>query len=302
MIPKFPEFKKLEFSDKPDVDNIVRKYPPYSDFNYTSMFCWNIGGKMEISELNSNLVVKFTDYVTSEQFYSFLGNNVVNDSARKILLHALYEDVNPILKLIPATSVEGLDERVFDIQEDRENFDYLYNVNFLAAYHGRPYETKRNLVNRLMKFHPQVESKEIDIADKATQEKIIQLIDVWEKNKLNDDKLVDKEREIVALKNLFSVAEDLELISIGVYDSEELIGFSINEPLLGGYAITHFAKSDANYPGIYAFLMRESCRKILWYDKGILNYEQDLGIPSLRFSKESFRPVSFLKKYTVRLK
>ncbi len=36
MIPKFPNFKKIELSDRADVEKFTLKYPPYSDFKKLS--------------------------------------------------------------------------------------------------------------------------------------------------------------------------------------------------------------------------------------------------------------------------
>ena len=49
MLPTFPEFKPLELSDKNDVENFTSKFPPYSDFNFVSMWCWDIKEEMRIS-------------------------------------------------------------------------------------------------------------------------------------------------------------------------------------------------------------------------------------------------------------
>ena len=85
MIPEFPQFKNLELTDKKEVEKITGKYPPYSDFNFVSMWSWDIKGEMRLSILNGNLVVRFTDYITGNPFYSFLGNNEVNDTVEKLL-------------------------------------------------------------------------------------------------------------------------------------------------------------------------------------------------------------------------
>ncbi|MFH1170731.1 MAG: hypothetical protein V1704_04200 [Candidatus Vogelbacteria bacterium] len=45
------------------------------------MWSWDVNGEMRISELNGNLVVRFNDYLTGEPFYSFLGDNEVNEMA-----------------------------------------------------------------------------------------------------------------------------------------------------------------------------------------------------------------------------
>ena len=80
MIPEFPEFKKLELSDKEEVEKITSKFPPYSDFNFVSMWSWNIENKIWISQLYGNLVVHFTDYLTDG---TFLSSSFRKDSFRK---------------------------------------------------------------------------------------------------------------------------------------------------------------------------------------------------------------------------
>ena len=73
MIPGFPEFKKLELSNKEEIENFTSKFPPYSDFNFISMWCWDIKGETRISKFNNNLVVRFTDYLKGNPFFSFFG-------------------------------------------------------------------------------------------------------------------------------------------------------------------------------------------------------------------------------------
>lgn len=60
MIPEFPEFKKLELSDEEKIEKITKKFPPYSDFNFVSMWSWNIYNTVTISQLKKNLVVLLT--------------------------------------------------------------------------------------------------------------------------------------------------------------------------------------------------------------------------------------------------
>src|SRR3990167_9981485 len=108
MIPEFPHFKKLELADKKDVEKFTQKYPPYSDFNFVSMWSWDIKGEMRLSTLNNNLVVRFTDYLTGEPFYSFLGDNKVNETAEKLLDFTLEEEIKPKLHLIADETAERM--------------------------------------------------------------------------------------------------------------------------------------------------------------------------------------------------
>lgn len=87
MIPKFPKFKHIELIDKEEIEKITQKFPPYSDFNFISMWSWDIKVEMIISKLNNNLVVRFTDYLTGYPFFSFLGDNMVNSGMFPCLIY-----------------------------------------------------------------------------------------------------------------------------------------------------------------------------------------------------------------------
>src|SRR5438045_3776660 len=125
MIPEFPQFKKLELSDKKNVEKFTSKFPPYSDFNFVSMWSWDIKEEMRISQMHGNLIVRFTDYTTGEPFYSFLGNTKVNETAEALLELSKKEGLPIQLKLIPEDSIKDLDLKKFKIAEDRDNFDYI---------------------------------------------------------------------------------------------------------------------------------------------------------------------------------
>src|SRR3989338_2938897 len=56
MIPQFPQFKRVEITDREAVEAHTHKYEPYSDFNFTSLWAWDTNGERMISELNGNLV------------------------------------------------------------------------------------------------------------------------------------------------------------------------------------------------------------------------------------------------------
>ncbi|MCA1638525.1 MAG: hypothetical protein LC768_09365, partial [Acidobacteria bacterium] len=63
MIPSFPHFRNLRADDKEAVESFTNQFPPYSDFNFTSLWCWNVSEKIQVSQLYGNLIVRFTDYV-----------------------------------------------------------------------------------------------------------------------------------------------------------------------------------------------------------------------------------------------
>ena len=301
MIPEFPHFKKLELADKKDVEKFTQKYPPYSDFNFVSMWSWDIKGEMLLSTLNDNLVVRFTDYLTGEPFYSFLGNNKVNETAEKLLGLSKKEGFKPMLKLLPEDSIKNIDISKFKIQEDRDNFDYIYSIPILSELKGGIYETHRNLIHQFLKINKDWEVSVIDFREIYNKNSILSLFTQWAKNKGDSLLLEEYKNEFLALNKLLSIEDTkkINLVCFALYVEKKLVGFIINELVYNEYNIIHFEKADASYKGCYPFLMQQNLKNLNNFHVKYLNFEQDLGIDSLRFTKKKFHPISFLKKYLV---
>ena len=118
MIPEFPKFKKLEITDRADVEKITSRFPPYSDFNFTSMWCWDIENDISLSSLNGNLVVEFSDYITRNNFYSFLGINSVDETVQRIIELVQKKRISDSLKLVGGVSASLVRDDRFIVQED----------------------------------------------------------------------------------------------------------------------------------------------------------------------------------------
>ena len=297
MLPQFPQFKPLELSDREDIEQITNQYPPYSDFNFTSMWSWDVKSEMRISGLGSNLIVRFTDYTTGEPFYSFLGTHNPSETVHELLTYSKKEGLEPILRLLPEVSVNALDQNSFIIEEDRDNFDYIYLIDKLRTYDGNKLRAKRNFFNRFKKSYIYTVQK-LDYSDPHTQQQVMDLFDIWRKNK--GIKESDTLNERKAFHRLFEEASNQNILPFGMFINEQLVGMIVNELLPNDYALLHFEKADDKYIGIYSALMLENAKLLSDLRKKHLNYEQDLGLEGLRLGKRSFQPIDFLKKYTLK--
>ncbi len=301
MIPEFPEFKKIELSDKEDIEKFTSAYPPYSDFNFVSMWSWDIRGEMRISQLNNNLVVRFTDYLTGEPFYSFLGENDINETIKTLISFAKKEGINPSLKLIPGIIIDNIDAKIFEIEEDRDNFDYILSIDKLKPHDGsqRKLSNRRKLINKL-KNSGIFTVKVIDIQQPEISEQILKVSVEWEKQRgISEDNAQHLYR---ALKKSLQFSHK-HTFSIGAFIENKLVGYSINEIINTEYALGNFQQADLNSSNVvYALLMQEAAILLSEFGCKYINLEQDLGIEGLKKWKASYDPVFFLKKYTISVK
>lgn len=299
MLPHFPDFKPLEYSDRQDIEAVTSKYLPYSDFNFVSMWSWNVTDKMAISVLSDNLVVKFNDYITGELFYSFIGMNEPNATAATLLEMSTKEGLNSKLQLVPDVVALSLDPNQFRVVEMREHFDYVISVERLLPHDGtaRPLSSRRRLLKKFKEEVPH-EIREINIFEQATQYQIKNVSDQWEKDNTADDGNSAHLKR--ALDRIFSMPNPKGIFAFGAYIRGELAGYCINELCPHKYVIGHFQQGNLKaFSGIYALLMHETSPYFHALGYEYINLEQDLNVPGLRAWKLSHHPSVFLKKYEV---
>lgn len=301
MIPIFPNFKSVDFSDKSDVESYTHKFKPYSDFNFISLWAWDTNDERKISLLNNNLVVLFTDYQTNKPFLSFLGKHKPKHTIDQLLEYAKSHHIPQVLSLVTEESVQTLDKSNVQITEDRENFDYVFSTVELAELQGNKFSTKRHLANKFLHNHPDARFEISRLNDKSVQKQLLSTIRTWEHNKKLGSKDYDFKHEEIAIKRLLHASNSLDskLMLSCIFLHDEILGFSIDELLPNKYSISHFAKANIAYKGIYEFLNQRVSQYLRYIKIEYWNWEQDLGVPSLQNVKSSYRPVSFLKKFKI---
>ena len=173
MIPEFPQFKSLELSDRKDVEEITKKHPPYSAFNFTNFWAWDIRKDRKISKLNGNLVTLSTDYLTVEPFLSFLGTHKCEDTVLQLLHFAKKSKISPKLRFITEESVQHLNSNNIEIKEDRGSFDYLFSTFELSKLRGIKFKEERHLADRFSKEYPDAVFQLEDLSDSSVQEKLL---------------------------------------------------------------------------------------------------------------------------------
>ena len=220
----------------------------------------------------------------------------MNETAEVLLEISKEENIVQKLQLIPQEVAKKLNQNKFYILENRDHFDYVYNASDLHKSKGKKYETHRNLLSRFTRRHTETSTKILKL--NLAKRDILELSEKWRVSKIGEHDEEKLKNEYEAIKKIFDFVDE-NLIAICIFHKDTLIGYSINEILNDKHVLCHFAKADTEFSGIYSFLMKQTCIFLLSINKEFLNYEQDLGLPRLRYSKNSFHPKVFLTKYAV---
>lgn len=296
-LPNFPKFRKVQITDKDIFLKLTKHFPPYSDYNFVSLWSYNLEGDAIVSNLYGNIVIRFRDYISNKPFYSFIGNKKLTRTIKDLLEYAESTDLKPELKLIPEVNLKDrlrLIRKDFSVKEERSHFDYIFYLERMSKLSGKKYNKKRNKLNRFIKDYTDVSVKQIDLTKKTNHKHLLYVFSHWSKNK-EDDSM----QELKALKRLLANASYFDLFCIGIYIKNKIKAFTITEILPQKFAIAHFTKADSKITGIFEFLYKSTADELLKAGCFYLNREQDLGLSGLRAAKLSWRPINYLKKYTI---
>jgi hypothetical protein len=297
-LPIFPEWAPITHELRPEMEDLLKSYLRYSDFNYVNLHSWDTGDTGRVTNILGNLAVAFPDYVTEQPVLSLAGDGQTVEAADLLLDWARQRRIPQQLELIPeevATTLRLVDD--LQVIEDIDNHDYVISINEVSAHHGKRFESIRYACNRFeRKYGEHVDFGALDIENVQTQDEMKKVFLSRELGKSANDHIA----ELAALGRLFENAKHYELGAFGLWHLRKLIGFIVYEPLEGEWALGHFWKADVGYDGVYPYLMTQTCCQLKAEGVKYFNIEQDLGLAGLRQAKGHFRPVAMLKKYIVR--
>ncbi|MCL2340885.1 MAG: DUF2156 domain-containing protein [Proteobacteria bacterium] len=203
------------------------------------------------------------------------------------LLDRLFHD-HGMLKCATSAQAQLLAQQGYRVEEDRNNFDYLYRRQDLALLGGRNYHKKRNLIKAFTSSHAFV-AKPLRT---EMQGDALRVLEDWRQG-------TDTPGDYRAAREAVELMEPLQLCGGIYYVESRPTAFVLGEELAGGasYAI-HFEKAVPGYKGLYQFI-NQSFAAILPEQYVTINREQDLGDPGLRQAKMSYLPAGFVEKFKV---
>ena len=194
-------------------------------------------------------------------------------------------------KGIPDSIVQSNQETLrhwnVDIQEDRDNFDYLYLRTDLAELAGKKYHKKRNLIHAFVHAY-QYRAVPLTVARIPDA---LEVLDRWKQDK-------GAEGDYIAAREALDLFGDLKIRGFLYYVDDTPAAWCLGEPLARGRMFTiHFEKAVDAYKGIYQYMNQAFATALPRYHIHI-NREQDLGDEGLRQAKMTYRPIGFVRKYT----
>ncbi len=299
MHPEFPKFKPVELEDRGLIKEILWKYQPQTaEWTFTNLFIWRSYYAFQWSTYRDWLIVlckaKANDFCALQPIGPPSRLEVV-----RMLLRWLQKEKGgkePYIERADQcliSEIEGAKDLV--VKPIRDHFDYVYRRKDLVELTGRKYHSKKNHINKFLRFYSFTSSSLNESHRGACRE----LVDRWcQLRRCGEDMDLLGEWEAVgqALIHFPALKLQGEVILIG----NEVKAFALGELLNKKTVVVHIEKADPEIPELYTVVNQQFCAKnradILY-----VNREQDLGVPGLRKAKLSYYPDHLAEKFQVSL-
>lgn len=184
-----------------------------------------------------------------------------------------------------------------EAEESRGQWDYLYKTEELATLPGNRFHKKKNLLNQFLKKYPGRSYLPLTI---ECVEAVLRMQEEWcTWNECPGSEALQAENK--AIFRVLSNWDQLPGLAGGfIADGGKVIAYTVGEQLTQDTLVIHFEKGTTEYKGVYqainCFFARDNMERFT-----LINREQDLDDEGLRHAKESYNPVDYVKKHTVRI-
>jgi len=291
-------FKPIIMKDKDIFDKYLIPYTFNTcEYSFTNLIMWKNACAIQYTIFKNSLIIKKMDFDGTLHFMQPIGY-------RK-------EDLKEIVEILEGYKVEGEFDFLFkdaeedfvsdlkdifgdkySIEEDRDNFDYIYESEKLISLSGKILHKKKNHLNYFIKNY---KYQDVEITDELIKPCMKAAREWCCKNSCRGYLLY----ELRAIEELLINRDKLNIIGMAIYVDGKISAFTLGEIVNENMAIIHVEKADSDIRGLYNYINRTFVEKYL-KDIPYINREQDLGMEGLRKAKLSYSPSNFSKKYVIK--
>lgn len=288
-IPAFPQSRPIELGDKSVFDALFKRHPPrISEYTFTNLFAWRDAYRFRVSSLDDCLLV------ISQKSGSALDPIGPLEAKKRVIEKAFSLDRSLRFIRLPEETAGFFEQgKGWSIEEDRDNFDYVYRAFDLIELKGQDFDGKRNFIKRFNEscsFEYQKINPENVAACLSFEEEWCLAKDCQRTEGLSAERQAMEE----ILKNFGALGVHGGMITV----AGKVEAVSLGEALDPETFVVHVEKANGRFLGIYQAINQLFCSSEA---KGFtyVNREQDLGVSGLRQAKESYHPHHMVKKYTL---
>ncbi len=290
--------KDIKLEDRALFTKYFQKFPPVtSEFTFTNLFMWRNFYGFRFMEWNEHLLLFSSNIFEAKKIPASGNKNAlyffppVGPNPAEIMV-SLFENLKEIeFHRVP----ERVSEKIrnhnkysslnIDILEDRDNWDYVYEVENLKNLPGNRYRQNRRWLNKFLENYNYdfkiLTEKEVELV------KTLQLEWCILRQCEDDAELKEEEQAIYdALDNFEALGFRGAVICV----DDKCAAYTFGEMLNPETIVIHVEKAHMDYEGAYQAIgnlfLKNDFENVIF-----VNREQDLGVLGLRRAKESYKPI-----------
>ncbi|MBO5287139.1 MAG: DUF2156 domain-containing protein [Clostridia bacterium] len=290
------DFKSIEPRDREQYNkHLFKSGVRGSEASFGNMFLWG-NQKINVTDEGVYILATFGNHV----FYPFpIGDGDTKTYVETIIADAQARGLHCIINGITRDRLEemkALFPNMFEYNERRSFFDYVYNIEDLATLEGKKYSKKRNHLNRFKDLCPNYSVEEIS---QENIHRVREMADGWYISRETDNPELDFTMEKKALYGALDNYIELGLEGIMIIFEDEVIAFTIGNRLSFNTFDVQFEKASGKIQGSYVAVNNEFAKHLLTKHPELeyLDREEDMGIEGLRKAKESYYPALLIEKH-----
>lgn len=292
-IPEYPLFASLNMNMKEELDFILSSLPDgVSEFSFLNLYLFRNTYQYSASIHNGLLIIK--GIYKNEPFFT----TPCGDVEPAIVMNLLKEvkKWNGIAESFLKTNeyvFQNSELKNLNLQEDRDNFDYVYLRESLAKLEGKELHKKRTHINKFERTYSNIRVAPL-LSSNINDAYFI--LDEWQKEREEKD-----DSDFNEAKEGLSLLKDERFLLEGIilYIDETPVAWTLAEIMREKKcALVIFEKAVSKYAGSFQYV-NYALANFLSEDILYINREQDLGNLGLRQAKMTYRPIKFVKKYKI---
>ena len=297
-------FQSPQFEDRQWAQPLLdAEADPACEYSFASIYLWSRAWPQQIARCGGRLLVRIQGKLGLCCLYP-AGSGPLAPAVDALAQDAAANGVPLTLVCVTEDQRAALEDACpgrFAFEEDRDGFDYLYDINRLADLPGKKLHAKRNHIRR---FDDQFPDWLLEEVTPANVPECVELERQWaaiRQEEAGEDGDSVSEETIALIEALYHM-DKLGLEGALIRADGSPVAFSLGGLITPEVFGVNFEKSFGDIQGAYPAINRELARfvrerhpQVKW-----LNREDDMGLEGLRKAKLSYYPDLLLVKHTAR--
>ncbi len=296
------EFRDIELQDKDIIDKFLINNPyRASESCFSNLYGWAHKYKTQYAVWRDYLLIKFTSDRGGCSYLTPFGKGDLTSA-----IEMLVKECGCPIKFEMSGVTEAMKEEIerampnrFEYIRQRPLYDYIYTSEKLISLSGKKLQSKRNHINRFNAQHS--DWKYISLTENPFETtRCKEMLQKWyDLNRESSDESLDLDFKTTSL--YLNHFEEMQLKGGAIEIGGQIVAFSLGAKLNEDTFIVHVEKAFSEIQGAYPIINQEFVRNEA-SEYTYINREEDMGYPSLRKAKMSYRPDILLEKFIVKEK